>query len=229
MKRKIWLLVLITFLIGLTFVKPGQVLADEKVYTVRAGDTLTGIARRFEVPLRVLVAANEIENPDLIFVGQRILIPEWKPETPPQLIHQDGKIKKIVVDLFKQVFYAYEGGELVFSAPVSTGLAWYPTPLGTYRIYVKILRYKMEGGDKDKGTYYYLANVPHIQYFWKGYGLHGAYWHNNFGTPMSRGCVNLSLPDAEWLFNWTDPVLPEGTSVVYAMDDNPGTLVIIQE
>lgn len=229
MKRKIWLLVLITFLIGLTFVKPGQVLADEKVYTVRAGDTLTGIARRFGVLLRVLVEANEIKNPDLIFVGQRILIPDWKPEPPPQLIHQDGKIKKIVVDLSEQVLYAYEGGELVFSAPVSTGLAWYPTPLVTKRIYVKILRYKMEGGDKDKGTYYYLENVPHIQYFWKGYGLHGAYWHNNFGHQMSRGCVNLPLPKAEWLFNWTDPVLPEGTSVVYATNDNPGTLIIVQE
>jgi lipoprotein-anchoring transpeptidase ErfK/SrfK len=39
-------------------------------------------------------------------------------------------------------------------------------------------------------------------YFYKGYGLHGTYWHSNFGTPMSHGCVNLTIPDAQWLYNW---------------------------
>jgi lipoprotein-anchoring transpeptidase ErfK/SrfK len=47
-------------------------------------------------------------------------------------------------------------------------------------------------------------------YFYRGYGLHGTYWHNNFGTPMSHGCVNLSTPDARWLFSWA----PVGTKVV---------------
>lgn len=151
-------------------------------------------------------------------------------ETPtPTPSAPGGPEKKIVVDLSDQVLYAYEGEVLVFSVPVSTGLARYPTLVGEFRIYVKILKYKMEGGSKEEGTYYYLENVPHIQYFWGHYGLHGAYWHNNFGHPMSRGCVNLSLPDAEWLFDWTDPVLPEGATLVYATEDNPGTLVIVQE
>ena len=52
------------------------------------------------------------------------------------------------------------------------------------------------------GPGYYLPNVPYTMYFYQGYGLHGTYWHHNFGTPMSHGCVNLATPDAEWLYNW---------------------------
>ena len=54
------------------------------------------------------------------------------------------------------------------------------------------------------GPGYYLPDVPYVMYFYDGYGLHGTYWHSNFGTPMSHGCVNLSIPDAEWLYNWAD-------------------------
>jgi lipoprotein-anchoring transpeptidase ErfK/SrfK len=66
----------------------------------------------------------------------------------------------------------------------------------------------MSGG--SGADYYYLPNVPHVMYFYGGYGLHGTYWHNNFGTPMSHGCVNLSQTDAEWLYNWASV----GTKVV---------------
>jgi lipoprotein-anchoring transpeptidase ErfK/SrfK len=52
--------------------------------------------------------------------------------------------------------------------------------------------------------------VPYVMYFFEGYGLHGTYWHNNFGHPMSHGCVNLRTPDAKWFYNWAEigtPVL----------------------
>ena len=52
------------------------------------------------------------------------------------------------------------------------------------------------------GPGYYLPDVPYTMYFYRGYGLHGTYWHNNFGTPMSHGCVNMRTPDARWLFYW---------------------------
>ena len=57
---------------------------------------------------------------------------------------------------------------------------------------------------------YDLPNVPYVMYFYRGYGLHGTYWHNNFGTPMSHGCVNLTLADAKWLYEWA----PQGARVV---------------
>jgi hypothetical protein len=86
----------------------------------------------------------------------------------------------------------------------------------------------MSGGDKAKNTYYYLPNVPFVMYFYQGFGLHGAYWHNNFGHPMSHGCVNMAIPDAEKIFYWVGPVLPEGASVVNSTKDNPGTRVVVR-
>ncbi len=102
----------------------------------------------------------------------------------------------IDVDLSEQRLYAYEGDTLVNSFVVSTGTWRYPTVKGSFKIYVKLRYANMSGPD------YYLPNVPYVMYFYKGYGLHGTYWHNNFGTPMSHGCVNLRVSDAAWLFNW---------------------------
>ena len=52
------------------------------------------------------------------------------------------------------------------------------------------------------GPGYYLPDVPFTMYYYKGYGIHAATWHNNFGTPMSHGCINMRLEDAQWMFNW---------------------------
>ncbi len=102
----------------------------------------------------------------------------------------------IDVNLTQQMVYAYEGDTVVQSFLVSTGTWQYPTVTGRYHIYVKLLYTDMAGPG------YYLPNVPNTMYFYKGYALHGTYWHHNFGTPMSHGCVNLSIPDSQWLFNW---------------------------
>jgi lipoprotein-anchoring transpeptidase ErfK/SrfK len=102
----------------------------------------------------------------------------------------------IDVDLSEQLLTAYEGTEPVRQVVVSTGLPATPTVVGQFRIYVKYESTLMTGDD------YYLPNVPYTMYFYKGYGLHGTYWHNNFGRPMSHGCVNLPTPEAEWLFGF---------------------------
>lgn len=102
----------------------------------------------------------------------------------------------IDVDLSHQRVYAYEGSTLVKSFLVSTGTWQHPTVTGQFHIYVKYRYTDMAGPG------YYLPNVPYTMYFYQGYGLHGTYWHHNFGTPMSHGCVNLSIPDAGWLFSW---------------------------
>lgn len=103
----------------------------------------------------------------------------------------------IDVDISKQRAYAYEGSTLVRSFVVSTGIASYPTVTGTYRIYVKYRYAPMSG------VGWYLPNVPYVMYFYKGYGLHGTYWHNNFGVPMSHGCINFTIADAGWVYNFT--------------------------
>lgn len=121
-----------------------------------------------------------------------------KAKTPTAANLQDvGKNERwIDVDLTKQQVYAYEGTELVNTFIVSTGTWLHPTVTGSYYIYVKYESAPMWGPD------YYLPGVPYIMYFYEGYGLHGTYWHNNFGTPMSHGCINLKTEDAEWLFYW---------------------------
>jgi lipoprotein-anchoring transpeptidase ErfK/SrfK len=102
----------------------------------------------------------------------------------------------IDVDLSEQFLTAYEGTTPVRQVTVSTGLPATPTVVGQFRIYVKYESTLMTGDD------YYLPNVPYTMYFYRGYGLHGTYWHNNFGRPMSHGCVNLPTPEAEWLYGF---------------------------
>ena len=109
----------------------------------------------------------------------------------------------IDVNLSEQRVYAYEGDIVVNAFIVSTGTSRTPTVTGKYKIWIKLKSTTMSGPG------YHLTNVPYAMYFYKGYGLHGTYWHNNFGTPMSHGCVNLSIPDAQWLYNWAF----EGTEV----------------
>jgi lipoprotein-anchoring transpeptidase ErfK/SrfK len=103
----------------------------------------------------------------------------------------------IDVNLSEQRTYAFEGQNLVKSFIVSTGTYLHPTVTGTFQVY---LRYRYSA---MAGPGYYLPDVPYVMYFYKGYGVHGTYWHNNFGTPMSHGCVNLTIEDAGWLFDWS--------------------------
>jgi lipoprotein-anchoring transpeptidase ErfK/SrfK len=105
-----------------------------------------------------------------------------------------GGERWIDVDISSQSLTAYEGSTPVRTFIVSTGTAAHPTVLGRYRIYVK-LRY-----DDMSGPGYYLPNVPYTMYFYQGYAIHGTYWHHNFGTPMSHGCINMTIPDSEWMF-----------------------------
>ncbi|MDI6769720.1 MAG: L,D-transpeptidase [Anaerolineales bacterium] len=113
----------------------------------------------------------------------------------PPIPGGDGE-RWIDVNLSQQRVYAYEGNVIVNSFLVSTGTWRTPTVTGQYRVYVKYRYTDMSGPG------YYLANVPYTMYFYKGYALHGTYWHSKFGTPMSHGCVNLSISNAGWLFNW---------------------------
>ncbi len=175
------------------------------VYVVQAGDNLFRIALRHNVSVVALKAANGLYA-DTVYVGQRLTIPT--PGTPPVSTpapgHGAAGEKWIDVNLSTQTITAYQGQTAIYAARVSTGLPGTPTVVGTYAIYAKYRSAPMSGPG------YYLPNVPHIMYFYRGYGIHGAYWHNNFGRPMSHGCVNLSLADAEWFYNWA----PLGTKVV---------------
>jgi lipoprotein-anchoring transpeptidase ErfK/SrfK len=139
--------------------------------------------------------------------------------------------KRIYVDLTNQKLLAYENNTLVYEFPVSTG-KYGTTPTGDFRIWIKLRYTRMKGGSRELGTYYDLPNVPYTMYFYndkipkaRGYGIHGAYWHNNFGHPMSHGCVNMREADVAQLYNWALPT--SSKNVTYASAENPGTLITI--
>ncbi len=137
-----------------------------------------------------------------------------------------GEEKWIEVSLSQQMLRAWEGNKIVMEFAISSG-KWFPTPKGTYNIWYKTRAQTMKGGSKELGTYYNLPNVPHNMFFYKGFAVHGAYWHSNFGTPMSHGCVNAPLDKVGTLFEWTGPVVPAGKNVARADIVNPGTKVFV--
>lgn len=123
--------------------------------------------------------------------------PTTAPNAPPVVSNPGNGVHWIDVDLSQQRLYAYAGDTLVNSFIVSTGTWQTPTVTGSFKVWVKLRASDMSGPG------YYLPDVPYVMYFYKDYGIHGTYWHNNFGTPMSHGCVNLSIPDAEWVYNFS--------------------------
>jgi len=122
---------------------------------------------------------------------------------PPEIEQQRIEDKKVLsadpntwidVNLSNQSLCLFHsGGTNCFT--VSTGLPYTPTPVGTYHIWIKIPSTLMAGPG------YYLPGVPWTMYFYRGYGIHGTYWHNNFGHPMSHGCVNMRTPEAQFVYD----------------------------
>jgi len=136
------------------------------------------------------------------------------PKETTNVLGDTNEQKRIEVDLTAQRLYAYEGNRQVYNFLISSG-KWDRTPNGTFYIWTKIRSQKMSGGSKALGTYYYLPNVPYIMFFYNnnvsksmGYSLHGTYWHNNFGVPMSHGCVNMKTPEAALIFSWAEVGTP---------------------
>ncbi len=184
----------------------GTIPSSGSVHVVRRGETLASIASRYGTSVAAIAALNGLRNPNLIYVGQRLNIPKGGSSssggtTPPS---SGGGTKWIDIDLSSQRLRAYAGSSVLRTMVVSTGIARYPTPTGRFRIYSKYRSITMSGPG------YYLPGVPHSMFFYRGYAIHGTYWHNNFGTPMSHGCINLTRTDAAWLYGWA----PIGTLVV---------------
>ncbi len=178
-------------------------------YVVRPGDTLAAIAARHGVLLAQLLELNRIADPNRIYAGQVLRLPEGAREQPAGVSAAEAPEippvgKFIAVSLAEQRVRAYEDGQLLQEFTVSTGLPTTPTVAGRFAIYAKVPKQRMRGPDYD------LPNVPWVLYFYRGYSFHGTYWHNSFGRPMSHGCVNMRIEDAQWLYEWAEigtPVL----------------------
>ena len=128
--------------------------------------------------------------------AKNIVLKNYKTEDILFNSRQVLPLRWIDVDLSKQRLSAMQGKKVAYSLSVSTGKASTPTPTGKFLINSKYRYTRMRGADYD------VPNVPYTMYFHQGYGIHGAYWHNNFGTPVSHGCVNVPVNLAGKVFNW---------------------------
>lgn len=146
---------------------------------------------------------------------------------PPSEVDLDVGERWIDVELATQTLVAFEGKTPVFATLVSTGKGKQgtanATPIGVHKVWVKLVSSNMDNLEEDAASRFWrMEDVPWVQYFAKGVGLHGAFWHRSFGHVRSHGCVNLSPLDAERLFWWTQPKLPAGwTAVLPGAHDRP--------
>jgi lipoprotein-anchoring transpeptidase ErfK/SrfK len=157
----------------------------------------------------------EVDNGALgIFENQQVAAPVINLAEIPSPTNVLGETsatgeKHIYVNLATQTLSVYQGDTLFMQTRVSTG-KWNKTPPGDYTIWVKLRATRMSGGEGADA--YDLPNVPYVMFFANdhvpkisGFSLHGAYWHDNFGHPMSHGCVNMRQINAEKLYNWVGP------------------------
>jgi lipoprotein-anchoring transpeptidase ErfK/SrfK len=109
--------------------------------------------------------------------------------------------KWVQINITLQYLWAYQGDQVLWQGFISTGRAKFETPTGSYHVLSKLPSQTMEG--VIGGESYNVPDVPDVMYFTdRGHALHGTYWHNNFGTPMSHGCVNLPMDVADWMYQW---------------------------
>lgn len=122
--------------------------------------------------------------------GQKTIYPHGQPGRFPG--------RYVDINLSEQTLYAFEGTTLVNQFLISSGKRGYETPTGEFSVWGKTRSQLMDGPD------YYLPNVPWISWFNGEISIHGTYWHHNFGHPMSHGCINASIADAKWIYEWDD-------------------------
>jgi LysM repeat protein len=209
------------------------------VHILQPGESAASVAKAYGTSLRRTLQINKIADASRLEPGMRLVVPppsfaelyanvpigsEGYPLYP--VIPTQGKW--ISVDLDHQRTFAWEGNKLIKSFLISSGKARTPTVTGVFRIWGKIAAQRMEGGSRAAGDYYNLPNVQWVQYFYQDYSFHGTYWHNNFGTPMSHGCVNMTNADAKWLYEWASPTVEDYGWHTTGRED-PGTLVVVYQ
>ena len=124
--------------------------------------------------------------------------------------------KFIHVDLATQLVTVFEGATMVLSVRCSSGAKGTGTPPGDFGTYHKGPSIHMTNQGDAVNNIYDLPGVPWVSFFTgNGDAFHGTYWHNDFGRPRSRGCVNLPSEAAKFIYRWTRPLVPPDTDYVY--------------
>ena len=178
---------------------PDPQLADN-IYVVKPGDTLAAIAAANHSTVQELLVANGLPNPNFVYSGQRLRVKSLQQASSLGVVAAPANGKKwIEINLSNQTLTAWQGDTSVMYTSISSGRGGTPTVTGRFAIGNKYQAQRMSGPGYD------LPGVPWVMYFYGSYAIHGAYWHNNFGTPMSHGCVNMRVNESEMLYSWAPP------------------------
>lgn len=174
------------------------VTSDGSLHVVQRGDTISQIAQRYGLSVQQLMGINGLSNPNHVYVGQQLKVVGGNSSRINSNYAPVAGSKRIEINLANQTLTAWYGDSIALNTTISSGTDYAPTVTGRYHIDRKYAVQRMVGPGYD------IPDVPHVMYFWDGYALHGAYWHNNFGVPMSHGCIHLRPSEAEYLYNWAD-------------------------
>ncbi len=113
----------------------------------------------------------------------------------------DAGEKWVNVNLYEQVLTAYEGSTPIFATLIASGLPDFQTNVGTFKVWARRASTPMSGA-MGSPNFYSLPAVPYVMFFDNEISLHGTYWHDGYGYKHSHGCVNMTISDAKWVFNW---------------------------
>lgn len=165
--------------------------------------------------MKSIISSNLLRRCGMFFAGTALTLTTLSIEITPALSTslseriadkittlKSSQQRWIQIDLKKQRLFAWEGNTQVYAVIISSGKEATPTLPGVFAIQSKHNKARMRGDDYD------LPDVPYVMFYEGNYGIHGTYWHRNFGIPVSHGCVNLAVDQARWLFNWASVGTP---------------------
>ena len=159
------------------------------------------VARRYRL-VNIFARAEDNAGKTWYLIGPRQwirqeLVAKFAPaETPGEVAG-----RWVAVDLFEQTLIAYEDERPVFATVISSGREELQTDIGVFDVWARLISDTMSG-NQGREDAYALQDVPWVMYFSRGQSLHGTYWHDSFGYRRSSGCVNLSVSDARWIYDW---------------------------
>jgi hypothetical protein len=207
-------------------------------FPVRSFVRLTGARAEHGGRAYLETRERDADGAALYIAEEDATVVEARPKLPSGV--REGQ-KWIHVRVTQGTLVAYEGLTPVFATLMSPGAGGVSipgrdpvkdstTPRGTFYVTFKDRAATMspeQGEDRS----FWIADVPHTQYFNPPFALHAAYWHERFGEPTSAGCVNVSPVDAELLFQWSDPPVPAGwqgaTGAGATKENGPTTAVVV--
>jgi lipoprotein-anchoring transpeptidase ErfK/SrfK len=204
MNKKIWIGLMLIILVIIVWVELPVFI---RLISKQGGVDPENITTKYDSKAKTGIFNNKVVEVPQSKIDDNVVLGE-------NTTNETSSNKRIEVDLTKQRTYAYEGDSLVYNFLISSG-TWDRTPTGDFKIWIKVKAQIMSGGSKELGTYYYLPNVQNVMFFYNektekklGYSFHQAYWHNNFGVPMSHGCINMTTADSALLYAWAEVGTP---------------------